>query len=90
MPMKVNPDIIRYYQERIKDLQNKINSLWNYVRELDNFAASTLNRNIPQQFAASQMNVIRKMQSDTKAEMRRIGQAIENYKAKVEQWTHSR
>lgn len=86
MPQQLNPDMIRYYQERIKHLQQMNNALWRHVQSMETFRQEQSKLPLAAQYSAVFHQTMRKAEQDAKAEMRRLNQTIEDLKRKVERW----
>lgn len=86
MPQKVNPEIIKYYQARIQQLDQRIASLWNIMKLQADTHREQLKMAMTPQYRAVLEAHYRKLESDTKTEMRRLGSIMSETKRKVESW----
>lgn len=86
-PARMTPDIVRYYSERIAQLQKQVDHLTAHMHELDQFETAQASRHVMSPDYARQFHVaIQKARDDARFEISRINNAVSQMRSRIEQF----
>ena len=76
-------DIMRYYQEKIKHIEDQIRELDRHVAELDAFEKRELSRNLPNEYKMNLHSAVSKAKNDAQAVKQKAIATAGSLKARV-------
>ena len=76
-------DIMRYYQEKIKHIEDQIRELDRHVAELDAFERRELSRNLPSEYKMNLHSAVSRAKNDAQAVKQKAVATANNLKARV-------
>ena len=76
-------DVMRYYQEKIKHIEDQIRELDRHVAELDAFEKREMSRNLPNEYKINLHSAVSKAKNDAQAVKQKAIATANNLKQRV-------